>query len=73
MRRKASRNGWKNQLQSTTTTTTTTTNLHCHKECKECNIEIAARTYVRMLEIENGEREEEFEVSEVAPLQPLSR
>ena len=39
--------------------------LHCHKECS---------TYVcwrsRMAK---REREEEFEVSEVAPLQPLSR
>ena len=32
----------RDQLQATTTTTTTT-NLHCHKEC---NIEIAPRTYV---------------------------
>ena len=46
-------------------------NLHCHKECKECNARIC--TYVCWrLRIAKCEREEEFEVSKVAPLQPLS-
>ena len=41
-------------------------NLHCHKECST----LAVRTYAGDQECE---REEEFEASEVARLQPLSR
>ena len=41
-------------------------NLHCHMH-KECSMYVCWRS--RMAK---REREEEFEVSEVAPLQPLS-
>ena len=45
-------------------------NLHCHKECSTyC---AGDQEYWRS-RMAKREREEEFEVSEVAPLQPLSR